>query len=95
MKPRAYMLLLSTTGTKTKVTPDMLKEVRRILGLQTSPMMAWEMGAAIGFVSTDTASQTIDKINDALGGRMQILVAELGPDQSQWGLSHHHEWLAR
>ncbi len=95
MKPRAYMLLLSTTGTKTKVTPDMLKEVRRILGLQTSPMMAWEMGAAIGFVSTDTARQTTDKIRDALGGLMQILVVEVGSDQSQWGLPHHHEWLAR
>ncbi len=91
MKPKAYMLLLSTTGTKTKITPDMLKEVRRILGLQTCPMMAWEMGAIIGFISTYTARQTTDKIKDALGERMQILVAELGSDQSQWGLPHHHQ----
>ena len=95
MKPRAYMLLLSTIGTKAKVTPDMLKEVRRILGPQTSPMMAWGMGAAIGFISTDTARQTTDKIKDALGGVMQILVVELGADQSQWGVPEHHEWLAR
>lgn len=95
MKPKAYMLLLSTTVTKTKVTSDMLKEVRRILGLQTSPMMAWEMGVAIGFISTDTARQTTDKIKDTLGERMQILAVELGPDQSQWGLLSHHEWLVR
>ena len=95
MKPKAYLLLLSTIGAKTKITPDMLKEVRRILGPQTCPIMAWEMGATIGFISTDTARQTTDKIRDALGGRMQIMVAELGSDQSQWGLPHHHEWLAR
>ena len=95
MKPKPYMLLLSTMASKAKLTADVLKEVQRLLGPQTSPMMAWEKGAAIGFMSADTASRTIDRIKSALAEETQILVVELGADQAQWGLPHHHQWLAQ
>ena len=95
MKLKAYMLLLSTMVAKVELTADALKEARRVLGPQTSPMMAWEKGAAIGFISADTARQTTDKIKSALGEQMQILVVELGSDQYQWGLPYHHDWLAK
>ena len=95
MKHNAYMLLLSTMATGIELTADSLKEARRVLGPQTSPMMAWEKGAAIGFISTNIARQTTDKIKGALGKQIQILVVELGSDQYQWGLPYHHDWLAK
>ena len=89
MKP--YILLLNSGSASPK--PSTLSEVKRLLGDQTSPLMAFSNGAAIGFSTAATPTEMVGKIKLAVGDRMQILILELGSDHAQWGSPIHHQFL--
>jgi hypothetical protein len=89
MKP--YILLLNSGTVSLKAST--LNEVKRILGDQTSPLMACSNGAAIGFSTASTPTEMVGKIKLAVGDRMQVLILELGSDHAQWGSPIHHQFL--
>ena len=94
MPYKAYLLLLERPDKKNKLKPAELTEVKRILGDQTCPLFAGETAFGIGFISTVAAMTMLEKVRPAVGEQTRISVFELGRDQAQFGLPHHHNWLA-
>jgi hypothetical protein len=93
MKLSGYILLINSAE-RTPLSPHYLQEIKRVLGPQTTPLMGWGTGAAIGFSGSESAKAIIERIKMILGEKYQILVLQLGRDHSQWGSEAHHKFLA-
>ena len=95
MKLNPYLLILSPKA-GANLTPQILSGARMTLGEHVRPIMALEgmSSYVIGFLSTDDASTTINKIKQACGDEVQILIVELGQDRAAWGPSWSHDFWA-
>jgi hypothetical protein len=95
MKHTAYLLLLDASTDRKKLSESTLREVKRILGPDVCPLLASGNAVAIGFIATEAAQKTGERVRQIVGPRVRISVLELGLDQAQWGLQHHNEWLEK
>jgi hypothetical protein len=93
MKPSGYILLINSAD-RVPLSPHHLQEIKHVLGPQTTPLMAWGTGAAIGFSESESAKAVMERIKMILGDKYQILILQLGMDHSQWGSRAHQEFLA-
>lgn len=100
MSLKPYVLLLNTLprgprNMKVPLAAAQLKEVRRILGPESRPLMAWETGAAVVFVATTPAREMIASVIKAIGPAHQISALELGPDLQQFGSDGENDFFAQ
>ena len=93
MKPSGYILLINSANS-VPLSPHHLQEIKRVLGQQTTPLMAWRGGAAIGVSGSESANAIAERIKMILGEKYQILVLQLGRDHSLWGSEAHHKFLS-
>ena len=95
MKLKPYLLILSPKA-GANLTPQTLQGARMTLGENVRPIMALERASSyvIGFLSTDDAGTKVNKIKQACGDEVQILIVELGQDHAAWGPSWSHDFWA-
>lgn len=90
MSLKPYVLLVQTwpvgpKGAKVKLAPARVQEIKRILGEGAFPIMAWDIGAVLGFESAESADLITARILKAIGVPHQIVVLEMGKDRAQHG----------
>lgn len=95
MPYRGYMLVLQRDGVKATFSRAELQEVQRILGEHTCPFFAVGSIMGIGFATTDSAAQTLERLQNALGKETRITILELGADAAQYGLPHQNAWFEK
>jgi hypothetical protein len=93
MKPSGYILLINSADSG-QLSYHHLQEIKSVLGPQTTPLMAWRTGAAIAYSGSESARAINERIKMILGDKYQILVLQLGRDNSLWGSEAHQKFLA-
>jgi hypothetical protein len=89
---KRYILLVQSLR-KIPISKGQLSEIKRLLGEQTTPVMAWGIGLSIIFATEKSAKEISFSINAAMGDHHQISVFEIGPDYSQFGTDAQNQFL--
>ena len=98
MTPKLYLLLIKTlprhvNDRAPKLEGARLAEIRRLLGPESRPVMAWDSGVAVAFLSSKPAKEMTAPIVQAVGSLHQVTVMELGQDFAQFGSEREMEFL--